>query len=210
MEVRIFSGQTVDEIHIVGPIDSSNCHAVCDRIAQRLAGRRGREVALDLSEKELDAVSVGNLLRCFHECGANIVSLNLRRNRLTDFDLEFAFTSARNVTDLDLTENDIGDFGLVCLLRIFLNPQAPRPVRVRLGGNLIVRPKQVLDAVPMQLRSLVGASGIPGYEFQDRMQTYLAGLDVQRCKVVQTKNEGLRVPITRPSGIKEPAGDDMW
>ncbi len=210
MEIRIFSGPQVDEIQLGGAVDPSNVHSVCDRVAQRLSGRRGREIALDLSEKDLDAVSLGQLVRTISDCEQTIVSLALSRNRLTDFDLAFAFDPILKVTDIDLTENDIGDFGLVTLLQIFLKSQAPRPVRVRLGGNLIGHPKQVLEAVPPNLRPLIGAPGVPGFEPSEDMQVFLVGLDSQRCKRTPMKPEGLRVPIIRPSGIKEPAADDMW
>jgi hypothetical protein len=223
VDLRIFTGNGRDEMELTGLVDGSNIIAVCDRINARLQARRSRgfqEICLDLSSKRLDAVCIGRILQCFSNNSVCVRSLRLGGNRLTDFDMRFGLgnfvesSSGRFLTEIDVSQNSIGDFGCVCLLQAVLankrmNPDN-RTMIVRLRDNLVHHPATILEAVPDVFRPLVFAPGI-----SDRNESaviHLAGMDQQRCPRARRDMlpQQLSVPLTRPISEAVEPDDDNW
>jgi hypothetical protein len=209
-DLRVNRGNGFEEISLAIGVNSSNCKAVCDRISQRLTVRRskgfgGQDVVLSLTGKQMDALLVSRLLRCFTENEVSIIALRLGKNKLDDFDMEHAFgslfTANQRLSELDLSDNEIGDFGLVCLLRLVLSEKSNAPLRILLHGNMVSHPQMVLDAVPADLRKNICALGFGDIE-PDRAQIVLTGLESQKCgrsKLDFPEQLSLKVPATHSS-----------
>lgn len=212
-DLRVFTGNGRDELEVTGPISASNIIAVCERVTERLQARRGRgsqEVYLDLSGKRMDAVCVGKVLQCFSDNSVCLKSLRLVDNSLTDFDLRFGLgayiqsPAGRFLTDIDLSQNSIGDFGCLCLLQLLIDARSRNQMErkitvVRIRDNLISHPGSIVDAIPEALRILVSVPGITGEQPPNQILVHMVGMDQQRSgRARRDMPQQIKIPITRP------------
>ena len=192
--------------------------AVCERINERVRTKSGgyTQAILDLSDKQLSPFGIGHLIRCFDENQVRPKILKLSGNKLIDFDLANAVgffiesVSGRFLTELDLSENEIGDFGAICILQSLvtnkLRSSERRITILRVNNNLITHPARIVEAVPENLRHLIHAPGFSTASM-DQALIYIYGMDDQR--VPRAKRDGATssdIPLLRP-GIREPDSD---
>lgn len=225
-DLRVFTGNGRDELEVTGPISAANIIAVCERITERLQARRGRgsqDMYLDLSGKRMDAVCVGKVLQCFSDNSVCLKSLRLVDNSLNDFDLRFGLgayilsPAGRFLTDIDLSQNAIGDFGCLSLLQLLIEARSRRDMErkitvVRIRDNLISHPGSIVDAIPEALRVLVSVPGITREQSPDQILVHMVGMDQQRSgRARRDMPQQIRIPITRPiraGAVAEPDDAD--
>ena len=223
-ELRVFAVNGRDELSINGPIDESNVIAACERIDERIKNksRPYQDPLLNLSDRSLDPLIIGRLMKCVMDNQVRLKVLWLDGNRLDDFDLEFCIgsyiesVSARFLSELNLSQNLIGDYGCICVLQFLVNAKLAstdsRITVVNVRNNLITHPNRVIEAIPPHLRQLVYAAGISDPRDIDSARIHMVGLDDQRCPRAKRDGAALVVSASRESArsvIREPDDDDQ-
>ena len=221
-DLRVFSVNGHDVLSISGVISEANVMGVCERIDERVRTktRPYEDPTLDLGDRDLDPLTIGHLMRCVSRNQIRPKVLRLSGNRLTDFDFANSVgffvesLSGRFLSELELSDNRIGDFGCITILQALLMGKSSSTDRrvtvVRLNNNFITHPYRILEAVPPGLRSLIFAPGISPPGAMDQAVLYLYGLEDQR--VPRAKRDCAKVQQEevrrRPPGIREPDDDD--
>ena len=223
LRVHEVNGSTV--LSINGQISESTVMSLCERMDLRFRTRASlyKESTLDLTNKALNSISVGHLIRCIDRNQIRPKIVLLCGSHLNDFDLHNAIgsyiesVSGRFISELDISDNQIGDFGLITILQSMvtnkLNSSDKKISIVRINNNLITHPARILQAIPPNLQYLVYASGgfMPQAAMADAL-IYLYGLEDQRVprakRDVDTQHT-TPPPSARPRGqIQEPDSDD--
>lgn len=220
-ELRVTALNGRDELSIVGPIDESNVIAVCERISERIRSqiRNLHDIAFDLSDRSLEPLVVGQLMRCIGENLLRLKSLDLSGNRLNDFDIRFCLgsyieiVSGRFLADLDLSNNLIGDFGCICILKSLVeakNASTDRRItRVDLRNNLITHPYRLIEAIPAPVQPLIFAPGISHPSSIKAALIHVVGLDDQRFpKANRDVPQALSEHMPRMVSMQEPDADE--
>lgn len=221
-ELRIFAVNGREELAISGRLDSSNLFAACERIDERLKsrGRSLQDASFDLGNQALDPIAVGRIMLCLHDNHVKLRGLKLASNRLADFDVHYAVGAyldsvyGRFLAEVDLTDNAIGDFGVICLLQTLIRSKTASSERritvVKLRDNLVSHPGRLIEAIPADLRDIVYAPPFSSGP-SERALIHITGLDQQKCpRASRDMPETPKVPITRPLRTAKEPEDNDW
>jgi hypothetical protein len=158
-------------------------------------------------------------MRCIGENQLRLKSLDLSGNRLNDFDIRFCLgsyiesVSGRFLAELDLSNNLIGDFGCICILKSLVQAKNAstdqRITRVDLRNSLITHPYRLMEAIPAPVKPLIFAPGISHPSAIQAALIHVVGLDDQRYpKANRDVPQVLPVHVPRMVGLQEPETDE--